>query len=147
MPVVMLAGSCLLGAVTGANAKIVANGRAINRFALLSLAVRCACYTLSLVCKCYALCVPFKPSIAHPSTHVLLPRYGIKYMMSLVDLAAEGRWTAKGLCVFYLDLTTDLLHLFVYLVFFAIVFSHYGMPLHLVRCITCVACHILLQVR
>ncbi len=35
--------------------------------------------------------------------------------------------------MFYLELVTDLLHLFVYCVFFVIVFTHYGLPLHLMR--------------
>ena len=35
--------------------------------------------------------------------------------------------------MFYLELIADLLHLFVYSTFFAIVFMHYGLPLHLVR--------------
>lgn len=34
--------------------------------------------------------------------------------------------------MFYLELVTDMLHLFVYLVFFVIVFTNYGLPLHLV---------------
>lgn len=34
--------------------------------------------------------------------------------------------------VFYVELITDLLHLFVYVVFFIIVFTNYGLPLHLV---------------
>ena len=36
--------------------------------------------------------------------------------------------------MFYLELLTDMLHLVVYLAFFLIVFTHYGLPLHLVRC-------------
>ena len=39
----------------------------------------------------------------------------------------------QGIYVFYLELVTDMLHLFVYCVFFVIVFTHYGLPLHLVR--------------
>ena len=35
--------------------------------------------------------------------------------------------------MFYLELVTDLLHLCVYVVFFFIVFTNYGLPLHLVR--------------
>ncbi len=46
---------------------------------------------------------------------------------------AQGRWESKGTYVFYLELITDLLHLFVYCVFFVIVFTHYGLPLHLLR--------------
>ena len=38
----------------------------------------------------------------------------------------------QGTYVFYLELVTDMLHLFVYLVFFVIVFANYGLPLHLV---------------
>jgi hypothetical protein len=40
--------------------------------------------------------------------------------------------------VFYTELMTDMLHLLVYLVFFIIVFTHYGLPLHLVGVCACV---------
>ena len=53
-------------------------------------------------------------------------------MLSCVDTYMEGRWEQKGIYVFYLQLLTDLLHLFVYLVFFTITFANYGLPLHLV---------------
>jgi hypothetical protein len=56
----------------------------------------------------------------------------IKYILSMVDSHLEGRWEGKGTYVFYLDLVTDMLHLFVYCIFFIIVFMHYGLPLHLV---------------
>ena len=57
----------------------------------------------------------------------------IKYAMSLVDLRLEGRWESKGVAVFYLQLTLDMCHLILYCAFFAVVFSAYGIPLHLVR--------------
>ncbi|KAI7844772.1 hypothetical protein COHA_001652 [Chlorella ohadii] len=57
----------------------------------------------------------------------------IKYCLSMVDIAMEGRWVGKGVAVFYLELTLDMLHLLVYCAFFAVVFSTYGIPLHLVR--------------
>ena len=38
------------------------------------------------------------------------------------------------MAVFYLELTLDMLHLMVYCAFFAVVFSTYGIPLHLVSC-------------
>lgn len=38
----------------------------------------------------------------------------------------------QGVYVFYLQLVTDMLHLCVYVVFFVIVFTNYGLPLHLV---------------
>ena len=42
------------------------------------------------------------------------------------------RVDAQGVYVFYLQLLTDMLHLCVYVVFFVIVFTNYGLPLHLV---------------
>lgn len=64
-----------------------------------------------------------------------------KYALSMADAALEGRWEGKGLFVFYLELLTDMLHLFVYCIFFVIVFTHYGLPLHLVSVFCClVAC-------
>lgn len=56
-----------------------------------------------------------------------------KYTLAMIDAAMEGRWASKGTYVFYLELVTDMLHLFVYLIFFIIVFANYGLPLHLVR--------------
>lgn len=60
-------------------------------------------------------------------------RYALKYCMSIVDMSLEGRWESKSIYVFYLELVTDLLHLFVYCIFFLLVYSNYGLPLHLVR--------------
>jgi E3 ubiquitin-protein ligase synoviolin len=57
----------------------------------------------------------------------------LKYILSMLDAAMEGRWDGKGTYVFYLELLTDMLHLFVYCIFFVIVFTNYGLPLHLVR--------------
>ena len=48
-------------------------------------------------------------------------------------LLLQGRWEQKGVYVFYLELLTDMLHLVVYLVFFVIVFTNFGLPVHLVR--------------
>lgn len=56
----------------------------------------------------------------------------LKYVLSMLDTAMEGRWDGKGTYVFYLELLTDMLHLFVYCIFFVIVFTNYGLPLHLV---------------
>lgn len=56
----------------------------------------------------------------------------LKYILSMLDAAMEGRWDGKGTYVFYLELLTDMLHLFVYCIFFVIVFTNYGLPLHLV---------------
>lgn len=42
-------------------------------------------------------------------------------------------WEGKAQWVFYLDLLTDLLKLIVYLVFFAILLTFYGLPIHILR--------------
>ena len=57
----------------------------------------------------------------------------LKYTLSMIDAWLEGRWEHKGVYVFYLELLTDMLHLVVYLVFFVIVFTNFGLPVHLVR--------------
>ena len=57
----------------------------------------------------------------------------VKYLIFVADSALEGAWEGKGVCVFYLELVTDLFHLFTYSIFFVIIFMFYGLPLHLVR--------------
>ncbi|PLN82870.1 hypothetical protein BDW42DRAFT_184534 [Aspergillus taichungensis] len=42
-------------------------------------------------------------------------------------------WEEKGRWIFYLDLATDFLKLTVYLTFFAILFTFYGLPIHILR--------------
>jgi len=57
----------------------------------------------------------------------------VKYIFYAIDMFVDGRWENKGLCVFYLELVTDLLQIFVYLIFFLIIMKYYGFPLHLMR--------------
>lgn len=42
-------------------------------------------------------------------------------------------WEEKGRWVFYLDLVTDFFKLIVYLTFFTILFTFYGLPIHILR--------------
>ncbi|KAK2732895.1 E3 ubiquitin-protein ligase hrd1 [Myotisia sp. PD_48] len=49
-----------------------------------------------------------------------------------MELDVPG-WEEKGRWVFYLDLVTDFLKLVVYLSFFAILFTFYGLPIHILR--------------
>ncbi|KAL2831824.1 hypothetical protein BDW59DRAFT_140095 [Aspergillus cavernicola] len=49
-----------------------------------------------------------------------------------MELDVPG-WEEKGRWVFYLDLLTDFLKLVVYLTFFAILFTFYGLPIHILR--------------
>ncbi|KAJ6103323.1 hypothetical protein N7486_005750 [Penicillium sp. IBT 16267x] len=42
-------------------------------------------------------------------------------------------WEEKGRWVFYLDLLTDFVKLVVYLIFFAILLTFYGLPIHILR--------------
>lgn len=53
-------------------------------------------------------------------------------VLRMILLCATSEDHVQGVYVFYLELITDMLHLFVYLVFFIIVFTNYGLPLHLV---------------
>eukprot|EP00276_Gloeochaete_wittrockiana_P002886 CAMPEP_0184675336 /NCGR_PEP_ID=MMETSP0308-20130426/87735_1 /TAXON_ID=38269 /ORGANISM="Gloeochaete witrockiana, Strain SAG 46.84" /LENGTH=554 /DNA_ID=CAMNT_0027123033 /DNA_START=159 /DNA_END=1823 /DNA_ORIENTATION=- len=57
----------------------------------------------------------------------------LKYALHMIDMRMEGRWDSKGLCVFYLELVTDLFHLLVYLLFFMVIFFKHGLALHIVR--------------
>eukprot|EP00210_Caulerpa_lentillifera_P009419 g8980.t1 len=56
-----------------------------------------------------------------------------KYSFAALDSIVQGHWESKGVYVFYLELMTDLFHLCVYLVFFCIVLTQYGLPIHLIR--------------
>ncbi|RAL03624.1 E3 ubiquitin-protein ligase HRD1 [Aspergillus ibericus CBS 121593] len=49
-----------------------------------------------------------------------------------MELDVSG-WEEKGRWIFYLDLLTDFLKLTVYLTFFAILFTFYGLPIHILR--------------
>ncbi|KAL1863198.1 E3 ubiquitin-protein ligase hrd1 [Paecilomyces lecythidis] len=49
-----------------------------------------------------------------------------------MELDVPG-WEEKGRWVFYLDLVTDFFKLVVYLSFFAILFTFYGLPIHILR--------------
>lgn len=57
----------------------------------------------------------------------------IKYLIHCADMRREGRWDAKGMYIFYLQLVSDLFQLFVYMIFFLIVCAYYGLPLHIIR--------------
>lgn len=57
----------------------------------------------------------------------------IKYGFSLLDQSLQGRWAGKSVAVFYLELALDLLHLIMYSAFFVVIFSTFGIPIHLVR--------------
>lgn len=46
----------------------------------------------------------------------------VKYVFYMVDTALDGQWENKALCIYYLDLVRDLLHLIVYIAFFAVIF-------------------------
>jgi E3 ubiquitin-protein ligase synoviolin len=58
----------------------------------------------------------------------------LKYLFSLLDMRLwNGSWRGKSVAIFYVDLTRDLVHLITYLGFFLVVFSTYGIPIHLIR--------------
>jgi len=59
-----------------------------------------------------------------------------KYLLLLYDTRQESRgqhWTSKNAWMFYLEFTADLVRLFLYLIFFLLICTFYGLPLHLIR--------------
>lgn len=45
----------------------------------------------------------------------------------------EGRWENKGAYVLYLEFIIDFFKLLVYMAFFSIILTYYGIPLHVIR--------------
>ncbi|KAK9451810.1 uncharacterized protein V1518DRAFT_409602 [Limtongia smithiae] len=63
-----------------------------------------------------------------------------RYVLALIELRVVARaggeedtWERKGEFMFYLDLVADFIKLFIYLTFFLLVLTVYGLPLHIVR--------------
>jgi E3 ubiquitin-protein ligase synoviolin len=56
-----------------------------------------------------------------------------KYALHCNDMRMGGRWDDKGVYLFYLELVTDLFHMLVYLAFFVLICTYYGLPLHIMR--------------
>ncbi|XXQ35407.1 RING-type E3 ubiquitin transferase [Plasmodiophora brassicae] len=71
----------------------------------------------------------FEFSILLVSLFTLTIKYGILWY----DMRSDHMWEAKPVVTFYVDLTSDLLRLFLYTSFFVIVCSYFGLPLHLIR--------------
>ncbi|CAM9684419.1 unnamed protein product [Chrysoparadoxa australica] len=57
----------------------------------------------------------------------------LRYLLHLVDTRVEGTWHNKNSYIFFLEFLTEVLRFIFYLIFFGIIFSYYGMPLHIVR--------------
>ncbi|KAJ6817626.1 ERAD-associated E3 ubiquitin-protein ligase HRD1B-like [Iris pallida] len=57
----------------------------------------------------------------------------MKYAFYITDMLMEGQWEKKAVFTFYLELIRDLFNLSLYIVFFMVIFVHYGVPLHLIR--------------
>lgn len=67
---------------------------------------------------------------------VLLCSTFFKYILLVLDARWESRglhWPSKHSWLFYLEFTADLVRLCLYLVFFLIICTYYGLPLHLIR--------------
>ncbi|RDW81714.1 E3 ubiquitin-protein ligase HRD1 [Aspergillus mulundensis] len=64
--------------------------------------------------------------------HTAIPDLPDENDINEMELDVPG-WEEKGRWVFYLDLLTDFLKLTVYLTFFAILFTFYGLPIHILR--------------
>lgn len=57
----------------------------------------------------------------------------VKYIFYVTDMIMEGQWEKKAAFTFYLELIRDLFNLSLYILFFFVIFAHYGLPLHLIR--------------
>eukprot|EP01120_Amphizonella_sp_Union-15-10_P014159 TRINITY_DN6780_c0_g1_i2.p1 TRINITY_DN6780_c0_g1~~TRINITY_DN6780_c0_g1_i2.p1 ORF type:complete len:567 (+),score=85.87 TRINITY_DN6780_c0_g1_i2:69-1769(+) len=58
----------------------------------------------------------------------------VKFFLNLYDLQfQDGRWESKTVYVLYLEFIADMVQLVVYLIFFAVIWTYYGLPLHLIR--------------
>ncbi|KAF9071017.1 hypothetical protein BDP27DRAFT_1219752 [Rhodocollybia butyracea] len=97
--------------------------------------------------------VAVENTLAHGVTSQILfaSEYGIlmatvtntisKYLLSAYDFRRAGQrggeiappWENKSMWVFYIELATDFFKLTIYLVFFTIIITFYGLPLNIVR--------------
>lgn len=57
----------------------------------------------------------------------------IRYVLHIIDMQIEGNWPQKGSYLFFLEFVTEVVRFVSYLIFFMIIFTYYGMPLHIVR--------------
>ena len=57
----------------------------------------------------------------------------VKYFLNIYDMSLEGRWENKGAYVLYLEFIVDIFRLLVYIAFFGIILTFYGIPLHIIR--------------
>ncbi|KDN47561.1 hypothetical protein K437DRAFT_94100 [Tilletiaria anomala UBC 951] len=56
-----------------------------------------------------------------------------KYTINCIDARSEEPWEGKSMYFFGIDLITDFLKLAIYLTFFAMILTYYGLPLNIVR--------------
>ena len=57
----------------------------------------------------------------------------VRYVLHMVDMSIEGNWPQKGSYIFFLEFATEVVRFLAYVAFFSIIFTFYGMPLHIVR--------------
>lgn len=57
----------------------------------------------------------------------------VRYVLHMVDMSIEGNWPQKGSYLFFLEFATEVVRFLAYVAFFSIIFTFYGMPLHIVR--------------
>jgi len=57
----------------------------------------------------------------------------IKYFFNIIDMRRDGRWENKGAYVLYLEFGVECFRLAVYMAFFGIILTYYGIPLHIIR--------------
>ena len=58
---------------------------------------------------------------------------GILYMLHCANNRMEGRWLSKSIWILYLETVNSIIRLMLYLGFFIVICSFYGLPFHLLR--------------
>jgi len=57
----------------------------------------------------------------------------VKYLLHAIDMRIEGTWQAKGSYAKILEFISETARFVLFLLFFTIIFTYYGMPIHIVR--------------
>ncbi|KAJ2825961.1 E3 ubiquitin-protein ligase hrd1 [Coemansia erecta] len=58
---------------------------------------------------------------------------GARFVLNTIEITRDGEWDDKMTYVFYVDLLGDLAKLVVYVGFFIVLMTYYGLPIHILR--------------
>jgi len=138
---VMIATKCLHWAVELRSTHIQQTDASISKkhTGMLLLSMVLLSFDLVAIALCAKICDEHGPSyhILFGFEAAILVLSAIStvagYTIFAVDSRQEGIWHAKGMCTFTLEFGMEAVRFLFYVIFFAIVFMYYGMPLNLFR--------------